>query len=693
MTRISKHIQVFKVLFLLLAAGCSQEYSIETVSSEIAFIGDVHFHDIFATFEDGAFRGLSVESEGVQKEAVIRTMEAQLTSTRLFNENYFAFLAALNDVVERNINYVVLHGDFSDDGQPLHLRGFRDILDHYEENYGIRFFLAPGNHDPVRPFNLEAGKRNFLGDGGMEQAIFSHGHPLCEQMKTDRVETETSNQLICSDEVVELGYRDLFQFISIYGFIPRESDLYFETPFSTYNYSSYTYETALREAGYENRLYEICHEGSGGIYKEEHYTRCFDIMDMSYLIEPEEGLWILSMDSNVYIPRATSDPDQPENPANFYGTGNAGFNAVLTHKKHLLDWVSDVHHRADSLGKQVITFSHYPASDFYNGAASMIEALWGENRFQLARLPSVETTRTLSRHGIKVHVGAHMHMNDTSLFEDEETGRHLLNIQVPSIAAYVPAYKILRKERNKPNIEVQTVILDEVEGFDTLFPLYETEWEMLNHSEVTNLWNRGILDSKSYREFTNWHMRELSRLRFLPGEWPSDLRYLLSSLDGYELFFLLHLESRLSETDQVLSYENMDQSGKTGGELLKRILKSTAIEWKEFNREAISLTKQASLTEEKLREWDGRDLSVDFYRLRNAGSLAHRDIPSERLMQYKFLAGSVTNNQKVYKPEELSSAGRLGLVFQTMMRFNSGLPDDHFRVNLESGEIEQVRMP
>lgn len=692
MTQIKKYRIVLKVILLILIAGCSQEDNSEP-AAEIAFIGDVHFHDIFANFEDGAFHGLPVESEGVQREAVIRSMSAQLTSTRLFNENYFVFLEALNDVVERNIKYVVLHGDFSDDGQPLHLRGFIDILDHFEENYGIRFFLAPGNHDPVRPFNLEAGKRNFLGAGGKEQAIFSHGHPLCADIKEESEETEISNKPICSDEVVELGYRDLFRFISKYGFTPVEADLYFATPFSDQDYENYSYAAALSEAGYENRLYEICHEGSGGLYREEHFTGCFEIMDMSYLAEPEEGLWLLSLDTNVYIPRADSDPDQPENPGNFYGTGNAGFNAVITHKKHLLDWVSDVHHQAESLGKEVIVFSHYPAADFYNGAAPMVEALWGESRFQLARLPSRETTRTLSRHGIKVHAGAHMHMNDTSLFEDEETGSHLLNIQVPSIAAYVPAYKILRKDRNKPITEVRTVILDDVQGFDTLFPLYEQEWNAFNEKDAETLWNREILDSKSYREFTDWHIRELSRLRFLPGEWPGDLRYLLSSLDGYELFLFLHLESRLSETDQIIPYETITQSGKTGGELINIILKSTETEGEEFNREVSSLIEQASLTEEELREWNGRDLSVDFYRIRNAGSLAHRDIPSERMMHYRFLAGSVSMKREANEITKDSSRGRLGLVFQTMMRFDTGKPDYHFQVNLESGEIVGLSFP
>ncbi len=64
---------------------------------------------------------------GKHKAATIRTMAAQLQSTRLFNENYFAFKAALDDVVRRKVKLVVLPGDFSDDGQSLHIRGLKQL--------------------------------------------------------------------------------------------------------------------------------------------------------------------------------------------------------------------------------------------------------------------------------------------------------------------------------------------------------------------------------------------------------------------------------------------------------------------------------------------------------------------------------------------------------------------------------------
>ncbi len=164
-------------------AGC-QNYSDTSAADpsqefEIAFMPDVHFHDIFAEFEPGSFEGLPVVYDGDEHQAVIRTMEAQLNSTRLFNENYFALIAALESAANRGIKHIALPGDFSDDGQPAHVGGLVEILQAYRDEYGISFYLTPGNHDPGRPFTSDAGKRDYLGEDGKRQPVFSKGHSLC----------------------------------------------------------------------------------------------------------------------------------------------------------------------------------------------------------------------------------------------------------------------------------------------------------------------------------------------------------------------------------------------------------------------------------------------------------------------------------------------------------------------------------
>ncbi|MCH5932456.1 metallophosphoesterase, partial [Salmonella enterica] len=85
-------------------------------------------------------------------------------------------------------------------------------------------------------------------------------------------------------------------------------------------------------------------------------------------------------------------------------------------------------------------FSHFPMNEFFNGASDDIEALLGANKMQMVRRPAENTTRALADTGLKVHVGGHMHFNDTAS-RNYGGDKALFNIQAPSMAAYVPAYK------------------------------------------------------------------------------------------------------------------------------------------------------------------------------------------------------------------------------------------------------------
>ncbi len=159
---------------LIFAFGSCEKKVHEKEQIRFAVMADIHFQDVYGEFQDIEYKGS--ENKGNKKSAIVRSMAAQLHSTRLFNENYFAFLSALDDVVEKGIKYVILPGDFSDDGQPFNVRGLKQILDKYSEEKGINFFLTTGNHDPVGPFSQKAGKPDFLGERGMNQPIMSENN-------------------------------------------------------------------------------------------------------------------------------------------------------------------------------------------------------------------------------------------------------------------------------------------------------------------------------------------------------------------------------------------------------------------------------------------------------------------------------------------------------------------------------------
>lgn len=647
---------------------------------QIAFMPDVHFHDIYAEFNDGSFQGLANKISG--KHATIRTLSAGLHSTRLFNENYFALLAALDDVAAKGIKLVALPGDFSDDGQQVHMRGLAKILKRYQQQYGIEFFAAPGNHDPVRPFAHPAGKADYLGEGGQSQRIFSKGAKECQGYSTawaTLARDKYALNTICSEEVKELGYQGIMRQLASHGFYPQENYRYWESPYSHYTANNYNYQSALVQADFSQRQYEVCHQGSGGVYKQSGYQNCVQVPDSSYLVEPVAGLWLLAIDANVFIPKAEGfDISNPQNPDNFSGSGNAGYNKMFSHKAHVMKWVSDVVKRAELGDKKLIAFSHFPMSEFYDGQSDELGEYFGHDNFQLARRPQDKISQTLAATGLKVHVGGHMHINDTG-FTRGQDGQFLINIQAPSIAAYVPAYKILTlKTGNK--IEVKTVVLNDIPRFNELFEHYQQEYDMLEKSGSTSLWNKAILGAKTYRELTNWHISELTRQRFLPQEWPQDIRDLLLQFTGQDMLVISQLSNHISLT-QFQQRPFLDDL---------RI----SPQWQAANEKALTMVAEAGLALAEFSQWNGFDLAVDFYRIRNAGQLALQDIQPRRLAQYRLLTHvlSSLSDTTVGNEDDINTVFALhfGPIFRLLSLFQAGLPDDHFLLNMHNGSIDTL---
>src|SRR5690606_857184 len=91
----------FALFLLVWGTSCSSTTVLNSSGAiapplQVGVLADVHFHDVYGKFENGIFPGVLNPRNG--KQAIIRTMGSQLRSTRIFNENYFAFLAALDDL-------------------------------------------------------------------------------------------------------------------------------------------------------------------------------------------------------------------------------------------------------------------------------------------------------------------------------------------------------------------------------------------------------------------------------------------------------------------------------------------------------------------------------------------------------------------------------------------------------------------
>lgn len=624
-------------IFLLWATSCSEKKVSEKHSNTesgtcIAFMSDVHLLDVHGTLKDIDYGG--IKNPKTDEFALIRTMDAQLHSTRLFNENYFAFRAALDDAVQRGIKLIALPGDFSDDGQPLNVRGLNLILDEYSEKYGISFFLTTGNHDPQRPFDTKAGKADFLGEGGKAQPIMSEEGIYVSNLKKE-------HPTLISEDIRGLGYDGIVNGLQNHGFFPKKEYLYWETPFSQYKYENYSFEKAEEASHLENRIYPIA--GSQ-----------MAVPDVSYLVEPVDGLWLLALDANVYLP--TDEPNQ------FEGAG-IGYNEVLAHKKHLVVWATKVAKEAKRLGKSLIAFSHYPMVDFNDGASQEIAELLGEDALQAHRIPDEKVAEVFTDAGIQVHIGGHMHLNDTGVYTSA-SGNTLVNVQVPSLAAYKPAYKIATITADD-TIDVETVVMDSVPGFNEFFELYKEEYRLLDSLKSETVWDAAVLKSQNYREYTNWHLKELVRLRFLREDWPEDIKQLFLVLSGEQFLILANTDNRFSKSElqQILA-------GNTDLPL-----------WNKARTKAQETLRREGLEANEFKDWTGFDLIYDFYRLRNADKLALLDIGKDRLRQYQLLLKSLAYTPKNPNFPEL---WLFGSIFQKQLH---GEPATNFTIDLKDGGI------
>lgn len=600
-------------LWLFFLVGCTATKKQQHEPVSIAFMADIHFADVYP---DLVLPSTALPSSPTGIPILIRTMEAQLHSTRLFNENYFAFTAALDDAVSRGIKIIAIPGDFSDDGQALYIKGLNRIMKTYRENHGISFFMINGNHDPTRPFGKDGGERDFLGRNGKAQPIMSHNG-----MYASNLDTENPTEII--DGLMEWGYAEIAQELRAYGFFPNETYGYWETPFSTYNYESYEYGKAQEASQLHKRTYNLDVTGI-------HFP------DLSYLVEPVNGLWLLALDANVYLPKP--------NGTGYNGAG-IGYNEVLEHKKYLLEWTGKIVKQANRLGKTLIAFSHYPMVDFNDGASNEMLELFGKTSFQAHRIPSKRVGEAFADLGLKVHVGGHMHLNDTGILKTSKGT--LVNIQTPSLAAYVPSYKVITVT-DKKTLAVETVVLDSVLQYDAFFDLYTKEHSFLEANFPDRVWDEKILGSTSYTAFTDTHLRELIRLRFLPDDWPEVLKEQLLNKDGWQLVLAA---SKALKKGKVL------KDSQTNEERLMEVLRKN------------------QMTKRDFQSWSGEDLIIDFYRFRNGDQLALRDIDQNRLKAYTVLFQQLSNT---INEGTLAPLRKFAAIFQKQMK---GEPSVDFRIN------------
>ena len=550
-----------------------------------------------------------------------RRLTDSVRSSRVFSESDNALPAALDEVSNRGIKHVVLLGDYSDDGQTATLSALRNLLDRYRQDHGLEFIATVGNHDIFGPDGRHHAKR-LLNPDGTYTLVASDGGFV----------DDDAEGMVLTDKMYCPGYPEGLHALSDIGFFRKNSDIHWETPFGT-------------DSDPATRLYTVCSHDHRNEYR---------LMDASYLIEPVHGLWLLMIDANVFEPR---NGDFAEgNSGAFVDSTNAGWNAMLKHKRFVIDWTKDVAQRARREGKLLLAFSHYPAIDMMSGTAADERALIGKTN-STERVPTLAVAEALISAGISVHFSGHLHVNDTARIKRDEN--YLINVGVPSLVAFPPAFKIVSfAERS---LHIETVSLDHLAVDPLLMGQYRTELS------VTGKKVGKMIEAASYGDFICEHVDQLLVHRYLRREWPKDLAGIVPQLNLGDLVFLASCRHPVALADAVVLI------------LAERQHADSVVRVR-------AILDGSGVTLEQLDAILFPILLGDLYRLRFGREMAFDRIPASHVYIYRILIA-------LYANDGARSAGEAQVAFARLLRmmgcYLSGLPSRNFTIDVTSGAINR----
>ncbi|MBW9073793.1 metallophosphoesterase family protein [Agrobacterium deltaense] len=465
----------------------------------VAVIADAHFHDTAADF---GFPGIEIDGQRITMRSWSDTRE----STRVFNESADALHAALEEVRQRGIRHVVLLGDYTDDGQRVTTETLKNILQSHSDAHGTAFYALPGNHDIFGPRGRHHTKE-FLTENGKCLSVSSDARRVGERV-------------VVSDGMYCEGYPAGLGPMAAFGYFRQPDYLHWETPFG------------VSDAP-EDRLYAVRSPDGRNVYR---------LMDASYLVEPEPGLWLLMIDANIFEPLDGEFEAGEE--AAFIDSTSGGWNALLRCKPFLIDWIADVRRRAELHGKTLLGFSHYPALDPFDGASGAEGALFGETNV-VRRTPRKAVEDALLQAGLAVHFSGHLHVEGVTRRGEGENS--LTNIAVPSLVAFPPAFKVVHPSRQA--ILVETVEMAALPVNGRICDGYAQE------TALTGEANDVAFAAGNYGEFLLGHKRALIRHRYFPKEWLAEVVTAIADKSVWEVLGLLGGEGRSSPDAAVLSLD------------------------------------------------------------------------------------------------------------------------------------------
>ncbi|MFK7854420.1 MAG: metallophosphoesterase [Granulosicoccus sp.] len=533
-----------------------------------AIIADAHLHDIDSDYD---LPGVAIGDRLL----TLRSWADTRRSSRVFNESKAALESTLNDIGRRGIKHVVLLGDYTDDGQIESTDRLVKILQHYRQKFKLNFYAIPGNHDVHGPVGKHQSTR-FVTAPGASVLVTSSS----EVAATESAASVLTDKMYCQG--TPAGLRPMAEF----GLFHQNHYLHWETPFG-FNDST------------DTRLYNSVSVDGQVSHK---------LVDASYLVEPEEGLWLLMLDANVFEPR--NGKWKITQKKAFLNSSNAGWNSLLRNKTFLIDWITDVCMRAQAQNKNLFTFSHYPIINLDDKSQQNPSTLFGENEAS-KRAPLSEVAEILSTAGVQIHFGGHLHIN--GLTQRTINGRTITDVAVPSLVGFPPCYKVVHPAQQ--HCEIETHSLSEIPLDHEILDHYRQESILLG-TEV-----EPALSALSYGDFLYKRMYSRVLHHYLPNEWPVAVRDEIVHTNTADLVNFMMCSSKGVE---ITKFGSIPQSRQ-------------AVIQSDLQAILDLQLSQHDLSFKELIECSMLTFITDWYCLKHAGNQAPRFIGTKKMKLYEFL--------------------------------------------------------
>ncbi len=185
------------------------------------------------------------------------------------------------------------------------------------------------------------------------------------------------------------------------------------------------------------------------IYGEFGYQEALyrDPASLSYIAEPQQGLWLLALDSCRY-------------------QGKAGEQQSVTSGRfslQTLQWIEEMLIKAAKENKPVIAMEHHPAIEHFSSQAKYFPEYVIENYQTVSKL--------LAEYNVRLVITGHFHAQDITVIRWPETKKFLFDIETGSLVTYPCPYRVINIDKSQ-NATIRSARIQSIQSHPQGFQDY-----------------------------------------------------------------------------------------------------------------------------------------------------------------------------------------------------------------------------